>query len=445
MLDLFSVPKIPVFGCAGIKLTLSAEDRDTLEGLGFNFAPRDTLRGEQSSRPKGETSMARRRFQAGNLELRGETWTVRFREDVIQPNGKTKRIMLRRVVGTRKDYPTRKLALRRANEFVSHVNRLDYKPTQIATLSEFVEVWQTRALALLKRSTQKAAKTHLRAYLLPALGRLRLDEIGPGPVQALVAEMAAKGLSRHLILNVIYSLRSMLNSARRWGYAAGDFKAADLTIPAKGISKATRFFTATEAAAIIRAARQPWKTVFAISALCGLRPGETLGLTVEDLDFEKRLIHIRQTAYFSKLQTPKTRSSVGVVPMPAPLETLLREYLQTWKPNPARLLFATSRGTPYSANNLVQRELWPILDELQIERTGLYSFRHGLGSLLHSNGASLKVAQNQLRHADAATTARYYLHTLDSEQREAAEKAARILLPDVTNCDQIKMQPTLVH
>jgi integrase len=50
---------------------------------------------------------------------------------------------------------------------------------------------------------------------------------------------------------------------------------------------------------------------------------------------------------------------------------------------------------------------------------------------MHSTGASLKVAQTQLRHADASTTARYYLHVLGSEQRDAAENVAQILCLDV--------------
>jgi integrase len=55
---------------------------------------------------------------------------------------------------------------------------------------------------------------------------------------------------------------------------------------------------------------------------------------------------------------------------------------------------------------------------------------------LHSSGASLKVAQTQLRHADASTTSRYYIHVIGSEQRDAAEKVARILCPDVAKLER---------
>ncbi len=70
----------------------------------------------------------------------------------------------------------------------------------------------------------------------------------------------------------------------------------------------------------------------------------------------------------------------------------------------------------------------------------MHAFRHSHASLLVSNGASPKVAQAQLRHADVSTTMRAYAHVLDSEQSDAAEKIAHILCPDVA-----KAERKLVH
>lgn len=129
--------------------------------------------------------------------------------------------------------------------------------------------------------------------------------------------------------------------------------------------------------------------------------------------------------------SPKNARSVATVPMPGPLAEALTDYLPSWRPKEKRLLFSNRRGNPYSENKVVQHRLWPILDDLLIPRCGMHAFRHGHGTLMHSSGASLKVTQAQLRHAEASTTSRYYLHVIDSDQREAAEKAARILRPDV--------------
>jgi len=146
-----------------------------------------------------------------------------------------------------------------------------------------------------------------------------------------------------------------------------------------------------------------------------------------------------RSAWYSHLISPKSNRSVATVPMPGPLAEVLTNYLASWRPNEKRLLFSNLRGNPYSENKVVQKRLWPVLDALSIPRCGMHAFRHGHGSLMHSSGASLKVAQAQLRHADASTTSRYYLHVIGSEQRDAAEKVAQILCPDVAKSERKSM------
>jgi integrase len=219
--------------------------------------------------------------------------------------------------------------------------------------------------------------------------------------------------------------------ARKWGYAVAGFQQSDLVMPCSKPRKPARFFTAEQARSIIGLAGEPWRTIFTLAAMTGLRPGEVLGLSLDDLDFEQRLIFVRRSAWYSHLISPKSTRSVATVPMPGPLSEVMTNYLASRRPNEKRLLFSNRRGNPYSENKVVQKKLWPILGALSIPRCGMHAFRHGHGSLMHSSGASLKVAQAQLRHADASTTSRYYLHVVGSEQRDAAEKVARILCPDV--------------
>jgi integrase len=338
------------------------------------------------------------------------------------------------LLGTVEQLKTKRLAEREAASFLARVNRLDYRPVKRATFAEFVGKWDEQVMGLLKPSTAKVMRSHLRFHLVPYFGRMRLDEIGQEQVQAFVGVLA-KGRSRHTILNVLSTLASVLKMARRWSYAVAGFRQADLVIPCAKPSKPGRFFTAEQVRSILALASEPWRTIFALAAMTGLRPGEVLGLSIDDLDFEQRVIFVRRSAWYRHLISPKSNRSVATVPMPGPLAEVLTNYLASWRPNEKRLLFANRRGNPYSENKVVQKRLWPILDALSIPRCGMHAFRHGHGSIMHSTGASLKVAQAQLRHADASTTARYYLHVVGSEQRDAAEKVARILCPDVAKSE----------
>jgi integrase len=222
---------------------------------------------------------------------------------------------------------------------------------------------------------------HLRVHLLPRLAGLRLDQIDRERVQELVSEMAAR-VRRHTILNVLGTLRTILRTARSWGYLARDFAASELTIPSERAKSAARFFTAEQARRIIEEAEQPWKCLFAVAAMNGLRPGEVLGLTLDEADPERGLLCVRRTACFGKLVAPKTRSSVATVPIPDPLRVMLADYLAKWKPNAVRLLFATRSGRPHTTNKVNEYRLHPLLRKLGIPSCGLNGFRRTHASLL---------------------------------------------------------------
>lgn len=395
---------------------------------GLLQAPADTLpRGSQIDGQGG--TLARRRYQNGALRLSGKkkkVWTLRWREDVVEADGQIKRIRRETIVGTKHDFPTEKLARRRADVILCRVNRHDYRPGKVIGFEEFVERWKEHAMPQQKPSSQRVACSHLRCYLLKTFGRLRLDEIGQEDVQQLVTALGKK-LGRHTVNNILGTLFSILKTARQWGYVVSEIHQADLAISSARPSAAGKMLTAQQVTAILDKATDPWRTIFAVAAMTGMRPGEVLGLSVEDLDFDSKKIFIRRSAWRRELLTPKTKSSLGQVPMPAALEVILRKFLLSWKPNPRHLLFGTNRGNPYSRDKVVEKHLHPILDELKIPRCGMHAFRHGLASLLIANGATLKTAQEQLRHADPMTTARMYIHSVGDEQRSAAEKAAFIL------------------
>jgi len=136
-------------------------------------------------------------------------------------------------------------------------------------------------------------------------------------------------------------------------------------------------------------AEEPWRTIFCILTLDGLRAGEVLGLKWGDIDFDRSLLHIRRTAWYGKIQTAMNEASETVLPIPSSLLTALKNYRATWKPNGAGFLFVTRNGRPPSSNKVVEYHLWTILDALGIPRCGLHAFRHA-----HIHRYSLTPAQH---------------------------------------------------
>jgi integrase len=370
--------------------------------------------------------LARRRYQNGRVFLKGKTWMGRWREDVVCSSGHVRRIRRARAIGTLADLPTKKLALRRLELYLAKINAPGYRPGRVATLAEFAERWQTEMLAQRKPSTIRAAESHLRTHIIPALGSRRLEDITSELQQSFLTQIS-KALRRKTVQNVIATLSAILNTAKRWGYVCEGVDFERLIFPVAEERTEARFFTARQARQIIAGAEEPFAVIFALAGMTALRPGELFGLKIEDLDFERNVLFVRRSAYYSKLQSPKTRRSIRVLPMPRPLVRRLKAYLKTWRPNPAGILFATGNGTPMCANNVVQRRLWPILDKLGIPRCGLKAFRHTHSTLLVDDGAPIAVAQAQLGHSDARTTLGIYSHAIPDSQRLHVEKIARVL------------------
>lgn len=88
---------------------------------------------------------------------------------------------------------------------------------------------------------------------------------------------------------------------------------ASLTIAPEKEGAETPYFKSTVAGQILAAAREPYKTIFALDWHTRLRAGELLALIVNDLDFDRKLILPRRqvddsTRQLRELKTRKSKS-----------------------------------------------------------------------------------------------------------------------------------------
>jgi len=257
----------------------------------------------------------------------------------------------------------------------------------------------------LKGSSTRAAESHLRAHVISKLGDYHLPEITTKIVQGFVAYLAGGGRSRKTAENILLTLSSLLKTARSWGYACGDFRFADLTLPREGVKAEPRSFMDDEVRRIIAGASEPLSTIVAVTAVLGLRIGETLALRTFDVDFAKHVIRVRQSvdAATRTICGVKSNASSADLPMSKELEARLQTHLHRHD-HKNELLFVNGRGRPFSANKLREKQLHPLLDALGIPRGGFHSMRHGAASSLLADGATPAVVQAQLRHSDARIT-----------------------------------------
>jgi integrase len=355
---------------------------------------------------------------------------------VIQGD-QTIRVERSMVLGTIAELKTKRIAQRLLDPILAKINSFDYRPSKFSTVEKFADAWELQVLTHQKPSSVKAATSHLKTHIRKHLGKVLLHELTPQIQQNFVTLLSQK-VSRKTVLNVLGILSSMMRTAKSWGYCTQAVTTRELALPGDEVRKQTRFFNGEEARKIITVASEPYRTMFAIAAMTGLRVGEVVGLQRADLDFERRVIHVQRSAWYGRVQTVKSKASRAPVAMAEALHTLLKDYLATWKANPDSFLFLNRNGRPYAANKVVEYGLWPVLDKLGIERAGMHAFRHCHASLLMDVGANPTVTKTQMRHSDARITLGIYGHVIGDSQRDAVDKVGEILRPDAKLCAQMR-------
>jgi integrase len=395
----------------------------------------DIIRTATSS-PSTETRIVpRRRFQKGRVFQRNKIkkWAGSFRDEVIDPlTGKLKRI--RRTVTFDSSVTSRRAALRELQPYLDRVNVDPPSPKRGGkTVGELVEEWKKEIVPNRKPGGARASLSHLRAHIVPLLGKMPLRELNLRARQAFVTTMGQRVNSKKTVENVFGTLSSILTAGRRWGCFIHEVNRDDIEFPSNMNPKLQTFFLdADNAARVINAARYPFRLMFLIAALCYLRIGEVTALKISGLDFERRVIYIAASLDYAtrKDGTTKNRKSTASVPMPELLERHLRYWLANHHaPNSEGYLFVNSKGRPY-LSDFVRKQVHKAMAAAGIPRpkgarVGIHAFRHGASSELLDEGVPLSVVTRLMRHSDSKTTLDNYAHSLRNSERAASERLAK--------------------
>lgn len=180
---------------------------------------------------------------------------------------------------------------------------------------------------------------------------------------------------------------------------------------------------------------------FRLLAFTGIRKGEALALTWEDIDFEKKVLTINKTiARNTKneivINHPKTQSSVREISLDDITLDILkkwrqdqRKYLLSYGHNslrPNQIIFASKNNNhldPIRPNNIHKR----LCKESGIKDITIHGFRHTHCSLLFEAGLSIQDVRSRLGHSDIQTTMNIYAHVTKKQKDTSAEKFARYL------------------
>jgi len=338
-----------------------------------------------------------------------------------------------------------------------------------------LEAWLNQWLAnvSVKPSTLANYKSTVRLYLVPALGKRRLDKLTPQHVRDMLTWMGQPtdtkpdGLSASTLHRAHRVLNVSLNDAVREGLirrnVAEFVKAPSLTGKDQQtieLDQARRLITSTFddwygprwGAALVLGARQgeilgmEWDRVnlgagvldlsWQLQRLgyrhgCGGRCGVKRAGSCPDreLDVPKGFTHRRLDGGLC-LTRPKSAAGVRVIPIPGVLDVMLRKQAeqQASRPNPHGLVFTRPDGRPIDPSR--DSEEWHVaLERAGIPPIKLHAARHTAASLLLAAGVSDTVIKAILGHSTVAMT-RAYQHADQTMTRAAMDLYGSMLAID---------------
>lgn len=141
----------------------------------------------------------------------------------------------------------------------------------------------------------------------------------------------------------------------------------------------------------------------------GLRLGEALALTYDDIDFDKKTITVNKSIdSLGNVTTPKTATSIRTLP-------LFARTAELFKPDGKGNVFTHPR-------KVYQNSMIKICKRLGFEGINIHSLRHTFATRCSERGVAVKVAQKWLGHATLEMTLNVYTHVnADFEQKEVVK------------------------
>lgn len=178
------------------------------------------------------------------------------------------------------------------------------------------------------------------------------------------------------------------------------------------------------------------RTIIKVLLYTGMRSGECLGLSWEDIDFKNRTISINHNLADIRgkhyLTTPKTESSIRVIGMSELLCDILIKH-KAWQEKRIHdlgtkfvhpeMVFTSALGN-YKDRSSLNTSFKRFIKGTEFEFLTLHQLRHCNATLLLNSGIDLKIVSEHLGHSGVEVTANVYADVLKSSKMKVADLIA---------------------
>ncbi len=287
-----------------------------------------------------------------------------------------------------------------------------------------------------KKSTAHKYEFLITKHILPDLGALKIQKITVIDLNNF-AEIkldsgglnSSKKLSKSYVRSIMLIVNSIMNFAAQEGLCMPLKSKIYKPIPDK---KELIVLNSNE----LKLLEERLESDFSLTAIgtliamkTGLRIGEVCALTWDDIDFENKILHVRNTVSRVRnesdlksktkliLDTPKTTSSLRDIPFTDSLDTILKTAFKT-----STSKFIISDNEAFVSPRTFEYRYHALLRKYDLPDVNFHVLRHSFATRCIECGVDVKSLSEILGHSNVSITLNTYVHSSIEMKRKQLEK-----------------------
>lgn len=322
----------------------------------------------------------------------------------------------------------------------------DRKPL---TYEDLHKLWLEEYRHEVKESTFQKSLEMFNNHILPRFGDKVIDKITP-----VMCKRAVNDWHKDLVnyRQVFGAFSRIFKYGIRNGLVSEN-PCEKITIPKKRNNQSDRiievtedeYWTREELALFLEGCKEDVNSqalpLFRLLAYTGMRRGEALALTWEDIDFKENTVSITKTMSIGLnnqpiIQSPKSNASKRILPLDG--ETM--QILKVWKMKQMEDLFIlghnalgkdqlvfTNTKNAMMSLNMPRDIMIRVCNQKGLRRIKVHGLRHTHATLLLMAGASVQEVQDRLGHSNYSITMDIYAHLTQETKKETASRFAQYM------------------
>ena len=282
----------------------------------------------------------------------------------------------------------------------------------------------------LERATVREYRNHLKHHINPLLGTVKLSDLSVPTVNNFRNRLLEHGCSQAMAKKALGSLGALIATAQDNGRVSRNVVREMTGRRKRGTKrhkKRVEIPTKDEIRSMLNEAEGHWRPLIVTAIFTGFRASELRGLSWEHVDFDNKVIHVRQRAdRWNEIGTPKSEAGTRDVPIPPMVVNTLKEWKLACPEGPLDLVFPNGRGNIENLGNIHRRGFGAlqiaggIVKDDGKPKYGIQALRHAAASLFIEQGLTAKRVQAIMGHSSIQMTFDTYGHLFPSPDDDQA-------------------------